>query len=187
MPEPTMTKESRRRVKGPAADRIALLTSIIDSSSDAIVAKTPDGLIISWNGGAERMFGYAADEILDRPVSSLIRADRRTEMDQVLQRIRDGARVEAFETIWVRKDGAEIPLSFLASPMHDDAGAVIGVASIARDLSARAPTKDKYRGIVESAPDAMVVVDQTGKIQVVNAQTEKLFGYPRAELMGQLV
>jgi len=187
MPEPIITRESRRRAVGLAADRTTLLASIVDSSADAILASTPEGLVTSWNGAAERLFGYSAEESLDKPLSALMQPDRRVEMEQALRRIRAGERVEPFETAALRRDTEEVQISISVSPLHDRGGALAGVAFIARGLTGRPSSRDKYRGIVESAPDAMVIVDESGKIQVVNAQTEKLFGYPRSELMGQRV
>src|SRR6266852_3066343 len=100
------------KLKMQSADaRTALLAFIVDSSDDAITAKTPDGIVTSWNRGAERIYGYTADEIVGKPVSILIHPDRPDEMDVILDRIRRGERVEHYDTMRVRKDGQTISVS----------------------------------------------------------------------------
>ncbi len=94
----------------------ALLAAIVDSSDDAIVSKTLDGVITSWNRGAERLFGYAADEAIGRHISLIIPDDRGAEEDDVLARIRRGERVDHFETVRRTKDGRRIPISLTVSP-----------------------------------------------------------------------
>jgi two-component system, cell cycle sensor histidine kinase and response regulator CckA len=110
-----------------------LLAAIVDSSDDAIVGKTVDGLITSWNTGAERMYGYTADEVLGQPVTILSPADRIDETKEILAKIRRGERVLHLETIRQRKDGTTLPVSVTVSPVRDEEGKLIGVSSIARD------------------------------------------------------
>src|SRR5258708_48122 len=92
-------------------DQVALLASIVDSSDDAIMAKTPAGIITSWNRGAENIYGYTAKEIIGQPISALTHPERPNEMVEILQRIRNGERVEHYETTRVRKDGKAISVS----------------------------------------------------------------------------
>ena len=113
------------------------LTAIIDSSEDAIVSKTTDGVITSWNAAAERLFGYTAAEALGRPVRMLFPADRLAEEDAILQRIRRGENVPHFETQRLRKDGTTIDVSVTISPIRDQGGAIVGASKIARDISER--------------------------------------------------
>jgi PAS domain S-box-containing protein len=114
-----------------------LLAAIVQSSDDAIVSKDLNGIIQSWNAGAERLFGYAADEVIGKPVMILIPSDRQDEEPAILERIRRGERVEHYETVRQRKDGSLIDISLTVSPIKDAGGRVIGASKIARDISER--------------------------------------------------
>src|SRR5687767_9338217 len=113
------------------------LDAIIRSSNDAIVTKTLDGTITSWNPGAERVFGYTAEEAVGRPITMLFPPDRLDEEKEFLARISRGEFVEHFETIRVRKDGEPIHISVTLSPIRDESGRIIGVSKIARDITDR--------------------------------------------------
>jgi PAS domain S-box-containing protein len=113
----------------------AHLAAIIESSDDAILSEDLDGTLRSWNRGAERMFGYTAGEIVGRPVSLLVPAERREEEKEILARISHGERVEHYRTRRRRKDGSEVDVSLTASPIRDEAGAIIGASSISRDIT----------------------------------------------------
>jgi PAS domain S-box-containing protein len=111
------------------------LWAIVNSSDDAIVGKTVDGVITSWNPAAEWMYGYTAQEIIGQPVAVLCPPDRVGEVTGILARIRQGERVVHHETVRRRKDGTPLPLSVTISPVYDDEGALIGASSIARDIT----------------------------------------------------
>ena len=111
------------------------LAAIVDSSEDAIVSKDLDGIVQTWNRSAERMFGYADEEIVGRPIRTIIPADRQSEEDGVLSTIRAGRAVEHFETIRQRKDGSLIEISLTVSPVRAADGTVVGASKIARDIS----------------------------------------------------
>jgi PAS domain S-box-containing protein len=180
----------RSASSGAQADsdaRLALLASIVDSSDDAIVSKSLDGTITSWNRGAERIYGYTADEIIGRSSSLLIQEDLRSEMAAILDRIARGERIEPFETARVTKSGALIAIALTESPIRDAHGKIIGSCAIARDITERQRAESKFRGFLEAAPDAMVIVNRAGRIILVNSQTEKLFGFTRSELLGRSV
>jgi PAS domain S-box-containing protein len=113
------------------------LAAIVDSSDDAIVSKTLEGVITSWNRGAERMFGWTTDEAVGRHITLIIPADRRPEEDDVLARIRRGEIVDHFETVRVTKDGRLLNISLTVSPLKDPTGRVIGASKIARDVTER--------------------------------------------------
>ena len=113
------------------------LAAIVESSADAIVGKDLNGVITSWNAGAERLFGYPAAEAIGRPIMMIIPAERRSEEENVLRRIRSGQRVEHFETVRRRKDGAEVDVSITVSPISDGAGVITGASKIARDIGDR--------------------------------------------------
>jgi PAS domain S-box-containing protein len=112
-----------------------LLAAIVNSSDDAIISKSLDGIITSWNDGAMRVFGYAADEIVGQPVIKLIPEDRRSEEPKILERLRNGERVDHFETIRVRKNGEHFPVSLTISPVRNLNGKIVGASKIARDIT----------------------------------------------------
>src|SRR3984957_9018936 len=116
---------------------VGLLASIVDSSDDAIVSKTLEGIITSWNAGAERLFGYTAKEAIGQPISMIIPLDRRGEETTILAKLRQGERIEHFDTIRLRKDGTKLEISLTISPVRDAAGEIIGASKIARDVTAR--------------------------------------------------
>jgi PAS domain S-box-containing protein len=135
-PERDVVVETERGSEPEEAAR-AWLAAIVDSSDDAIIAKTLEGIITHWNGAAQQMYGYTADEIVGRPVSVLIPPDRPDELPHILDRIAQGERVDHYETERVRKDGRRIEVSVTISPIRDASGAVRGASAIARDITER--------------------------------------------------
>ncbi|MEP7050226.1 MAG: PAS domain S-box protein, partial [Pseudomonadota bacterium] len=124
----------------------ALLVAIVESANDAILSKQLDGVISSWNGAAERMFGYTANEAVGKAITLIIPADRLHEEVEFDQRVTAGERVNSYETVRRRKDGTEVPVSLSLAPVLDGAGKVVGVSKTARDLSAqRAATEALQR------------------------------------------
>ncbi len=120
----------------PSGDETAQrLAAIVECSDDAILAKDLNGTIISWNSGAERLFGYSADEAIGKPVAMLIPLDRPNEEPNILARIRAGERIDHYETIRQRKDGSLIDISLSVSPIRGSSGEVIGASKIARDIT----------------------------------------------------
>ena len=116
---------------------VGLLASIVDSSDDAIISKTLQGVITSWNAGAERLFGYPAKEAIGRHISLIIPPDRQDEETRILARLSQGERIDHFDTIRMRKDGARLEISLSISPVRDATGKIIGAAKIARDIGGR--------------------------------------------------
>ena len=113
----------------------ARLAAIVESSDDAIVSKDLNGIVTTWNTGAERIFGYAAEEMIGAPIAILIPSERRGEEPEILEHIRRGERVEHYETVRRRKDGSRVDISLTVSPVKDTAGKVVGASKIARDIS----------------------------------------------------
>src|SRR5262245_12075427 len=113
----------------------ARLAAIVESSEDAMVTKDLDGVITSWNTGAERLFGYSADEAIGKPVSILIPSNRVDEEPAILRRIRSGERVDHYETVRRRKDGSLIDISLTVSPLRDATGQIVGASKVARDIT----------------------------------------------------
>jgi PAS domain S-box-containing protein len=113
------------------------LASIVESSGDAIISKNLDGTITSWNKGAARLFGYAAEEIIGKPAKTLIPPDRQDEDDAIVERVSSGERIEHYETVRLCKDGRSIEISLSISPIRNAQGKIVGVSKIARDISER--------------------------------------------------
>ncbi len=170
-----------------AAEAQAQLASIVRSSHDAIIGETLDGVITTWNPGAERLYGYNAEEMVGASMEALIPPGRRAEEAENLARIARGERIEQYQSERVRKDGNVVSVSLSASPIADASGQIIGAARMSRDISDRQRAEARFRGLLEAAPDAVVGVDAQGNIALVNAQAERLFGYGRKELEGQRV
>jgi PAS domain S-box-containing protein len=180
----------RRLIERERAERERLsreLAEIVQSSDDAILRMDLDGRITAWNRAAERMYGYEAGEAIGRSIRLIVPEDRLPEEDDVLDRIRRGERVDHFETVRRRKDGAVFPVSLTISPVRDADGAVVGASKTARDLSARRRADERFRLAVEAAPAAMLLVDETGTIVMANALAQDVLGYSREELVGQSI
>ncbi len=121
------------------------LAAIIETSEDAIISKTLEGRVLTWNKAAERIYGYTASEVFGRPISILLPPERRDEEDEILRKIRQGERVEHFETTRRRKDGQMIDVSITISPIRDSSGAIAGASHIARDITERSRLRDQFR------------------------------------------
>src|SRR5664279_328847 len=113
------------------------LAAIIDSSADAIIGKTLEGVITSWNGGAQRLFGYTSEEIVGKPIALLIPPGRENEEAEILAKLAKGERIEQFDTVRRLKDGRDIDVSLTSSPVHDSMGNLIGASKIVRDITGR--------------------------------------------------
>ena len=140
------------------------LGAIVESSADAIVSYSLDGVITSWNRGAERLYGYSAEEVIGRPVTVIIPPDRQDEMDRFAARLRRGKGVHA-ETVRVRKDGSVVDVSLTASPIRDAAGQIVGASKIARDITER---KRLERELAD-----MLAREQAARAEAVGANTAK--------------
>jgi PAS domain S-box-containing protein len=138
-----------------AEETNARLAAIVDFSEDAIIGKTLEGIVISWNRGAERIFGYTAEEVLGQPIAMLIPPDRLDEEPKVIERLRRGERIEHFDAVRRRKDGAAIDVSLTISPIKDETGKIIGISKIARDISERQRAKDEMERLIRDLMDAL--------------------------------
>lgn len=167
-----------------------LLSAIVDSSDDAIISKSLDGTITSWNRAAARIFGYTAEEILGRSVLTLIPPERHPEEDAILERLRHGERIDHFESVRVRKDGTRFPVAMTISPVKAADGRIVGASNVARDVSAQqkdAEIRNLLAAIVESSDDAIVSKDLNGMITSWNRGAERVFGYRPEEIIGRSV
>src|SRR3954469_11260880 len=167
------------------------LGAIVEWSDDAIVSKSLDGMIRSWNRGAERIFGYRADEAIGQPISLIIPEQCLAEEEEVIARLRRGESLSHFETVRRAKDGRLLDISLSVSPIRDAAGRIIGASKIARDLTghkemraALSATEARLEAIVDSAMDAVITVDEAQKIVLFNRAAEQVFGVRREEAIG---
>jgi two-component system sensor kinase FixL len=184
---------SRRRFK-PDDDLGGLLRAIVESSDDAIIGKELDGTIVSWNAGAERMYGYSAAEAVGQPISLIVPDDGREELRGIIDEIAAGRRVGSHETVRVTRDGRRLNVSLTVSPIVDETGAVIGASAIARDITeakrvqaALRSSERRYQSIIDSAVDAILVIDHRGRVDAFNHAAERLFGFAPQEVIGQNV
>jgi PAS domain S-box-containing protein len=173
-------------------DRIWELVSIVRNSQDAIIGKTLDGIITTWNLGAEHLFGYCAEEMIGQPVSMLIPEARLEEETNILAQMRRGERFDHYETVRRHKDGHLIDVSLTVSPIQDGAGRLIGASKIARDITERKQfekrlqeSQARFEAVIESAMDAIIAIDETQRVVLFNAAAEKMFGCDASEAMGQ--
>lgn len=173
-----------------AEERSATLAAIVDSSNDAIISKDLNGFVTSWNAGAERIFGYTADEMIGMSITKLIPVERTEEESLILPKIRTGERVEHFDTQRMRKDGSLVEVSLTISPIKDVSGNIIGVSKIARDISEIKEANEKslmLSAIVNSTDDAVISKNLNGIITSWNPSAARIFGYQPAEIVGQSV
>jgi PAS domain S-box-containing protein len=153
------------------AERMSsLVTAIVDSSDDAIVSKNLDGFVTSWNKGAERLFGYTAQEAVGRHITLIVPRDRQDEEATILQRLRRGERVEHFETLRIRKDGTIFDCSLTISPVRDVAGRVVGASKVARDITARKQTEAELKAVREKLEER--VQERTAELWRKNKEAE---------------
>jgi PAS domain S-box-containing protein len=136
---------------GETEQRLRWLASIVESSDDAIVSKNLDGIITSWNRGAERVFGYTAEEAIGQPITIVIPQDRDSEEREILTRIRRGERIEHFETIRQRKRGDLIVISLTVSPVKNAEGKIVGASKIARDITEQKRNQDRIAILAREA------------------------------------
>ncbi len=174
-------------VQRQAAQSLARLASIVEFSHDAMLTLNLEGLITTWNAGAERIYGYTAAEIVGRHGDLLVPAGRRTDVRNILTTLAEGEQMEEFQAELVRKDGTTVMVMVTLASIADKAGTITGLSAVVRDITAQQRADARFRGLLEAAPDAMLCVDSGGRIILVNAQAERLFGYPRDELEGQPV
>ena len=167
----------------------AQLAAIVESSDDAIYGKTLDGTITSWNAAAERLYGYAAEEILGQPIDVLIPADRQGELDQIWASIRQGRAISFEETVRRRKDGTHVVVALTVSPIRDRSGAIIGASAIARDITERKQAEAAiresealHRAVLTNISDTVFMTREDGTFTYVCPNVAHIFGYSADEV-----
>jgi diguanylate cyclase (GGDEF)-like protein/PAS domain S-box-containing protein len=143
------------------------LIAVIESSDEAIIGKTPNGVVTSWNRGAEKLFGYTREEAIGRKLLMIFPPDRLTEESRILDRVAKGERIDNFETVRVRKDGKQLDVVVTISPIEDSTGRIVGISNIARDISRRKDTEaqlreshERLRLLIDHAPACMAMFDR---------------------------
>lgn len=163
------------------------LASIVASADEPIIGTLLDGTIVSWNPAAERIYGYSTAEAVGRSITMLVPPERPDELPEIMERLARGEPIEPYETERVGKDGTRLKVVLTISPIRDATGRVVGASTIVRDVTERLRAEQLFRGLLESAPDAVVIADSAGRIVLVNSQTQQLFGYARGELVDRPV
>jgi PAS domain S-box-containing protein len=173
-----------------AQESRAWLAAIVESSEDAIIGKTLQGQITSWNAGATRLFGYTPEEAIGRPVTMLFPEDRKAEEVEILSRVSRGERVEHFETERVGKDGRRIDISLTVSPVRDAAGRIIGVSKIARNITQRKhaeqalhESEERFRNMADYAP-VLIWLNGINGCEYVNREYLHFLGCTFEEVRG---
>ena len=165
-----------------------ILWSIVEDSDDAIITKSLEGIISSWNKSAERIFGYTAKEAIGKPVTILIPPEQQDEELAILDRIRRGERIDHHETIRRRKDGSLIDISLTVSPIKNAAGKIVGASKIARDITEQKrveKTRQELSAIVHASRDAIWSWTIDGTITSWNREAERMLGYTAEEMLGK--
>ncbi len=160
--------------------------AVVDSALEAILTKSLDGTILSWNAAASQLYGYTEAEAVGMPVTELLPADRKDEVSQIVARLSSGERISEFETSRVRKDGSIVDVSLTITPVRRAGGPVVGAATIARDVTERrlAESRNRLASIVDAAFYPVFSADLGGNILTWNAAAERLFGYSASEMVG---
>ena len=180
---------TERRQAERAKERLA---SVVESSEDAIITKSLDGIITSWNSGAERVFGYPAPEAIGQPISIIAAPGRADEMRDILNRIRSGGHIDHYQTLRRTKSGKIIHISLTVSPVVDERGQVTGASKIARDITPQveaqaelAEQRERLRVTLNSIGDGVLTTDTAGRVSYLNPVAEKLTGWPSAAAIGK--
>ncbi len=153
-----------------AEEKVENLAAIVQASYDAIIGKNLDGIITSWNEGAERLYGFTESEMIGKPISLLIPAEREDELPAILESIRSGKHIEHYETRRSRKDGQEIHVSLSVSPIRDAGGKIIGASSIARDITRQQRAEEKIQKL--NAELETRVIERTARLEVANKELD---------------
>ena len=176
----------RKRIEQAAAR----LAAIVESSDDAIISKTVEGVIISWNAAAEQMYGYSAAQAVGQHISILAPPSREDEHAQLLARVRAGERLRHLETVRRRKDGSLIDVSLTVSPVHDRSGLIVGISAIARDFTEHKRDERELERLAQAAEygsDAVISTDLEGRVCHWSKGAERLYGFAAQEAIGRTV
>jgi PAS domain S-box-containing protein len=184
--EGTFIDITKRKLAEATRDYLA---SIVESSEDAIIGKSLEGIIQTWNHGAEKLYGYAASEVIGQSVLALVPAERHEEVDDFLNRIKHGERIEPHETVRVAKGGGRLDVSVTISPLKDARGEVVGASTVAHDITARKRAEQDLlfktallEAESETTIDGILVVDLAGRVLLANRQFARMWNIPEEAL-----
>lgn len=195
---PAPPRPSNRR-KSTLSEPRTELVAIVESSDDAILSKDLDGIIHSWNRGAERIYGYSAAEMVGKHVSSLLPPGHPDDTGEIMRRLRRGERLEHYETRRQAKDGRVLNVSLTISPIRNERGTVIGASAIARDITERKHSEEelrlsrqalqeselRFRSLVQNSSDIITILEGDGTIRYESPSIERILGYKPEELVGK--
>src|SRR5207253_2542583 len=172
-------------------ERESLFSAVVESSNDAIITKLMDGTITGWNGAAERLFGFTAAEALGRSINIIVPPDRRDEVRNVVERIKQGEPIEHYETSRLRKDGSTVDVSLSISPIRLASGKIVGISKAARDVTESKRTQhalsqeiEERRRIFDSSNDLILVTDTAGIFFQVSPSVTAILGYQPSDMIG---
>ena len=178
----------------PAKEADRILTAVLDASDDAIIATDLTGKVFTWNQGAERIYGYAAKEFIGRSLGDLMPPGDRSGYSSILSALQAGSRIDPHDAVHVVKGGHRIDVLMTVSPIRDTSDQVVGAVVTARDQTAQRraernlrSSEARGRAIIETAVDAIILIDRRGRVEAFNPAAERLFGYPAHEVMGRNV
>lgn len=181
-----------RFIGAAKVEATALLAAIVESSEDAIISKNLDAIITSWNHGAERTFGYSAEEAIGQSIRILIPPELAKEEMTILERLGRGERIEHFETVRLRKDGTRLDVSLTVSPIRNHDGRIVGASKIVRDITEQKRFKqqlqeerERLQVTLASIGDGVIVTDLSSRVQFLNPVAEELTGWKQSEASGQ--
>lgn len=194
-----MTPRQTQSQEASATQARIELAAIVESSDDAILSKDLNGIIHSWNHGAERIYGYTAAEIIGKHITSLLPRDYPDDTLQIMARLRRGERLEHYETLRQAKDGTVLNVSLTISPIRDESGTIIGASAIARDITERKhsekelrrsrqalqESEQRFRSLVQNSSDVITILGADGTILYESPSIERILGYKPENLVGK--
>jgi two-component system cell cycle sensor histidine kinase/response regulator CckA len=168
------------------AEKLSQLASIIECSNDAIVIHTLDGTIVSWNVGAESIYGYSAGEVLGQPREIILPDGQPDELNAILEQLKLGKRIQLYEAVHIRKDGQRIDVSMMISPVKDASEKVVGAAAITRDISDRKKAEERFYKAFNASPEPITIANLAdGRFVDVNESFLHVTGFRREEVIGR--
>jgi len=167
-------------------ERLSEAASILESSGDAIIGTTLDGMILRWNRGAEQIYGYPASEVIGQPITILMPREYLGTIGGIFERLKRGEEIQAYETVRVRKDGQQIVVSMTISPLKDEAGRIVGTSAIARDITEHKKTEMRFYKAFNASPEPITIATLSdGRYIDVNESFVRVTGYQREEVIGR--